>query len=87
MKWVVILAMVLFFGFVVYSAIAPVAVECEVCLDFDGRLVCRSGAGATEEDATRAAQESACGGNVSGMSESIACRAAQPVSVQCSTSG
>jgi hypothetical protein len=85
MKWIVILGVVLFFGYIVYSTIAPVTTQCEVCLDFDGQLVCRSGAGATEEEATRAAQESACGGNVSGMSESIACRAAMPASVQCST--
>lgn len=83
MKWLVVLGFVLFFGFLAYRTMAPVQAQCEVCLEFDGELVCRRGAGATEEDARRAAQESACGGNASGMSESIACRNAAPVSVEC----
>lgn len=85
MKLVVILGVLLFAGVVVYSTIAPVQTVCEVCLEFNGELVCREGAGANEEEARRAAQESACGGNVSGMSEIIACRAATPVRVQCSS--
>lgn len=85
-KWIVLIGVLVFFGVVIYSTIAPVQAQCEVCLEFDGEIVCRRGAGATEEEARRAAQESACGGNAVGMSESIACRAAVPVSVQCSTS-
>ncbi len=84
MKWIVVLGVFLFFGVVIYTSIAPVQTRCEVCLEFDGELVCRNGAGASEEEAIRAGQESACGGNAVGMSESIACRAAVPVSVQCS---
>ena len=86
MKWVVIAGVLLFIGFVVYGSIAPVQSQCEVCLEFDGQLVCRMGAGPTDEEAARAAQESACGGNVSGMSEMIACRAAMPASVECTSS-
>jgi len=85
MKWVVILGVMLFLGFVVYGTIGPVQSQCEVCLEFDGELVCRRGAGATEEAALQAAQESVCGGNASGMSEVIACRAATPVRSSCST--
>jgi hypothetical protein len=83
-KLVIVLAIVLFVGIVVYTTIAPVQASCEVCLEFDGELVCRRGAGATEEEARQAAQESACGGNVSGMSELIACRNAVPARVECS---
>jgi hypothetical protein len=86
MKWLVIVGLLVFAGAVVWGTIAPVQSQCEVCLDFDGRLVCRMGAGATQEEAMRAAQESACGGNASGMSELIACRAAVPVRVECSGS-
>lgn len=85
MKWIVILGLVLFVVGVVYWSVTPVQSQCEVCMEFDGERVCRRGAGATEEDARRAAQESVCGGNASGMSEMIACRAAAPASVQCST--
>jgi hypothetical protein len=84
MKWIVVAALLIFAGVVVYGTIAPVQSQCEVCLEFDGELVCRRGAGATEEAARQAAQESACGGNVSGMSELIACRNATPVRVECS---
>jgi hypothetical protein len=83
MKWIVIAAFCLFIGYVIYGTIAPVQAQCEVCLEFNGELVCRRGAGETEEAARVAAQESVCGGNVSGMSEAIACRAAQPVRAEC----
>jgi hypothetical protein len=85
MKWAVFLGIVLFIGVVIYSTLASAQVECEVCLEFDGETVCRRGAGDSEETATRAAQESVCGGNANGMSEVIACRAAIPTRVQCST--
>jgi hypothetical protein len=82
-KLAMIMAVLLFVGVVVYGTIAPVQASCEVCLEFNGELVCRRGAGATNTEAAQAAQESACGGNVSGMSEIIACRNAVPVSVVC----
>lgn len=83
MKWIVIGGFVLFMAAVMYSTIAPVEAQCEVCLEFDGELVCRMGAGATVEAAQQAAQESACGGNAPGMDAIIACRNAVPVEVQC----
>jgi hypothetical protein len=83
MKWAVLVGLFLFAGLVVWWTIAPVAYACEVCLEFNGELVCRRGAGETEEAARMAAQESACGGNAFGMSELIACRNATPVSVSC----
>lgn len=86
MKWIVILGLIIFAAGIVYLSVSPVQSQCEVCLEFDGERVCRRGAGPTEDAARQAAQESVCGGNVNGMSEAIACRAAVPVSVQC-TSG
>jgi hypothetical protein len=83
-KVLILLGFLVFAVGVVYLTVKPVQSQCEVCLDFDGRQVCRIGAGATDEDATRAAHESACGGNAMGMSESILCRNAVPVSVSCS---
>lgn len=85
MKWLVILGLVLFGAGVIYWSITPAQSQCEVCLEFNGELVCRRGAGETEDAARQAAQESVCGGNVSGMSEVIACRAAVPARVQCTT--
>lgn len=77
--------MLFFFGLVVYSTMSGAEQQCEVCLEFAGETVCRSGSGATAEEAQRAAQESVCGGNTSGMAESIACRNRTPVSVQCAS--
>jgi hypothetical protein len=83
-KWLILAAMLLFLGYIVYDSIARVEAQCEVCLEFRGELTCRLGAGATEEEARQAAQESACGGNVSGMSELIACRNRTPDRMTCS---
>lgn len=85
MKWIVVLGVLLFASYVVYGTVTRSQVSCEVCLEFEGETVCRRGAGPSQEEALRAAQESACGGNVSGMSELIACRNARPVRAQCAT--
>jgi hypothetical protein len=84
-KKYVLLGLLLFGGLVVYLTVTPVQSQCEVCLEFDGEMVCRLGAGSDEAAARQAAQESVCGGNAQGMSESIACRNAVPASVRCST--
>ena len=85
LKWSLLLAVLLFMGYVVYGSMARVEAQCEICLEFNGETVCRRGAGATSEEARMAAQESACGGIASGMSESIRCRNTPPQRVQCST--
>lgn len=85
-KWLIILGLLLFAGYVVYGSMARVQAQCEVCLEFNGELVCRKGAGATPEEAQQAAQQSACGGNARGMSESIKCQNTPPTRLQCSTS-
>jgi len=72
-------------GFLIFTSMPRVQSQCEVCLEFGTELVCRTGAGATEAAAREAAQQSACGGNTSGMSESIACANAVPARVQCTT--
>ena len=84
-KWIVALAMVLFVGYVFYDTTTAAQVSCEVCLQFNGETVCRKGAGRTEAEARKSAQESTCGGNTNGMSESIACQNAVPLSAQCAT--
>lgn len=84
-KWAVILGMVLFMGYVVVGTMTRGQVTCEVCLEFDGEMVCRRGAGPTQAEAQLAAQESACGGNASGITESTMCRNRTPDRLQCST--
>jgi hypothetical protein len=76
-------AMIAFMTVVVWSTMADVETECEVCLTFGTEQVCRNGRGANEVEAIQAAQESACGGNTSGMAEIIACRNATPERATC----
>ena len=81
---IMIAAAMLFFGIVVvYISVSPVQAQCEVCLEFNGDEVCRSGAGVTQEEAREAAQESVCGGNTDGMAEAIVCRGRQPDRLTC----
>jgi len=80
---IILLAVALFMGGVVWSTLQRSQIECEVCLQFPHGEVCRLGRGTDQEEALRAAQESACGGNVSGMAELIACRSQPPVRTQC----
>jgi hypothetical protein len=82
-KWMLVLIVAGFVGWAVYDSIARVGVACDVCIEWDGREICRSGAGATEGEAITAAQQSACGGNAQGMTESIRCLNLQPTQVQC----
>lgn len=83
--FLITVAMLFFFGFVIYSTMSASEHECEVCLTFGAETVCRKGAGATMEEAQRAAQESVCGGNVSGMADAIACRNKLPAGVRCTS--
>ncbi len=70
---IVAVAAMAFMGAVVWSTLQGTEVECEVCLVFEGEETCRLGRGASEVEALAAAHQSACGGNTSGMAESIAC--------------
>jgi hypothetical protein len=83
-KLLIVLGMLVFIGWAVRDSIARVEAQCDVCIEWEGREVCRSGAGADEREAIQAAQKSACGGNAQGMSEAIKCLNLQPTSVQCS---
>lgn len=84
-KFFVTIGILLFVGYVLYGSVTRTAVSCEVCLEFDGEMVCRRGAGETQAGAMRAAQESTCGGNTNGMSDMIACRNRVPERAQCTT--
>lgn len=76
----------LFIGGVVWISIPKEPARCELCIEWEGREICRRGAGQTEADARRAAQQSACGGNARGMSESIRCNNLEPVRATCTGS-
>lgn len=70
-------------GFVVYSSLRVGAVECEVCMSFDGREICRSASAATRQQALRSATDNACARLTSGMTNTIRCEQGEPVSTRC----
>jgi len=58
-------------------------VECEVCVEFQGRTDCRRASGPTEEAAIRTGTDNACALLGNGRDELITCGATPPVSVSC----
>jgi hypothetical protein len=79
-----VVAALLFIGFVVWGSVGRVEAQCEVCVEFNGQTKCTKASGETAEAAQHAAQISACGPISNGMSESIACQNTPPKMVQCS---
>jgi hypothetical protein len=72
-----------FTGFLLYSTLASQASECFVVVDFRGRIDSATASAATEIEAARQAQTTACGTISFGMDESIACGNVQPVRRVC----
>ena len=70
-------------GFVVYSSFQVSAVECEVCVRFDGREMCRAASAATRDEALRSATDNACALLTSGMTNSIRCQQGEPLKTEC----
>ena len=74
-------------GFVVYSSFQVSAVECEVCMRFDGRMMCRAASAATRDEALRSASDNACALLTSGMTNTIRCNQSDPVRTECRSLG
>jgi hypothetical protein len=70
-------------GFVVYSSFRVSVVECEVCMQFDGRALCRSASAARRDEALRGATDNACALLTSGMTNTIRCQQRQPAKTEC----
>jgi len=54
----------------------------EVCMEYRGRTVCRTAAGATREEAVRTATDNACALLAGGMTDSMQCGRTPPKSVR-----
>lgn len=78
-----LLAIALLLGGLIYGSMTAVQAECELCVEFNGRRECRTGSGATVDEARRAAQRAACAVMAFGMDETIACQNQRPVSGRC----
>ncbi len=73
----------LFIAIVVYFSMTIAEYECEVCVTFMNRSVCRTAASGTREASIESAVTSACGTLASGMTESIRCSNTRPDRVTC----
>lgn len=78
-----IAGILLFIAFLTWSTLSAQKISCNVCVSFNGNQNCASASQATAEEATRAAQTTACGPVTSGMNDAIACDRREPVSQQC----
>jgi hypothetical protein len=78
-----VVAAVGFAGFLLYGTLESQGAECFVVVDFRGRIDSATASAATEADAARQAQSTACGTIAFGMDESIACGNVRPVRQVC----
>jgi hypothetical protein len=80
----VTIALVVAFGaLLLWSTLSSQTAECTACVEFAGGRNCATASAASEEDAARSAQATACGVLTSGMNESIACSNRPPVERSC----
>jgi hypothetical protein len=84
-RTITLLIVVGFVVFLVWSTLSSQRVECTVAVDFQGRSGSATASGASEADAVREAQTTACGPLAASMNDAIACGRLQPVSRHCRT--
>ncbi len=82
-RFLTLLAVLAFGGFLLWSTLSSQRVECAVTVAFNNTQNSATASAATASDATREAQTAACGPIANGMNESIACGRIPPVSRQC----
>jgi hypothetical protein len=78
-----LIALVALVSILIYGSMNSVQAQCELCVEYNGRTECRSGSGADDAEAMRAAQKAACAVMATGMAESVNCQNVQPTNVQC----
>jgi len=82
-KIATIVAIVAFVVLLLWSTLSAQRVECEVCVEFQGRQNCATASAATEDEAARSAQTTACGTLAGGMAETVFCGNSAPSSRRC----
>ncbi len=65
-------------GIMAYSMMSLTGNRVEVCIQFNGRNMCKIARGATQEDAIRTATSNACGEIASGVTDTMACLRSEP---------
>lgn len=82
-KLVTLLVVLIFAGLLLWSTLSSQRVECTVTVAFANAQNTATASAASQEDAIREAQTTACGPLAQGMNESIACGRIPPISRQC----
>jgi hypothetical protein len=82
-KLVALLVVLAFAGLLLYSTLSSQRVECTVSVNFNSAENTATASGASEADASREAQTTACGPLARGMNESIACGRIAPIMRRC----
>lgn len=78
------LAVVGFSTALVWATSREASIECEVCMEFNGRSLCRTSSGAERDAALRGAIATACALLSNGVTAGMACDRTPPRSVSCS---
>jgi hypothetical protein len=86
-RWIGIAVALGFVGYLLWSTLASQRAQCQVCVVFKGRRNCATASAASDKDARRNAQTTACGVLASGMNDGIACGNAVPDRVECGRGG
>ena len=82
-SWVVVVALVPLFGWIVWSSLRTGSIRCEVCMEFRGRQACRAVDADTEALATEGARTNACALISSGVTDTMACGRSTPTRLTC----
>lgn len=80
--WIGILFALAFLALIIYSTLSMAGHKVEVCMQFNGRTACKTTSGQTQEYALRTAKSNACADISSGVTDTMACERADPVSVK-----
>jgi hypothetical protein len=68
---------------IIYETVGLRQVQCEVCVELDGRTKCVTTKGEDEQQAMQTAKDGACSFISNGRTETIRCSQKQPTSVSC----
>jgi len=74
---------VLLFGVILYQTMSIRQVECNVCVDFEGRTKCLLVRGEDEEQAIQTGKDNACSFVTVGRAEAFRCAGMLPSSTEC----
>ena len=70
-------------GAIVYLSMGLNQHTCEVCVTFNGRVQCRTAAGANKQTAVQTAHDNACAFLVASKTDGFLCNQTQPTRVAC----